>query len=178
MTGRTSESVPFESRDEDNKRLREENARLRRLLAAHGISVPTPHEDVRAVQTSLAVQADSKEERARKRIALFRNLFRGRQDIYARRWENPDGRSGYSPAALKDWKTINASKPADRKKVDRVTRKFFPLTDTVVENHLLGKETVGIYPLLPDETCWFLALDFDKKTWANDSHAFLDTCRE
>ena len=178
MTGRASESVPFESHDEDNQRLREENARLRRLLAAHGIPVPTPHKDVSTVQTSLAVQAESKEERARKRIALFRNLFRGREDIYARRWENSDGRSGYSPAALKDWKTINASKLADRKKVDRITRKFLPLTDTVVENHLLGKETVGIYPLLLDETCWFLAVDFDKKTWADDSYAFLNTCRE
>jgi len=178
MTGRASESVPFESREEDKQRLREENARLRRLLAAHGIPVPTPHEDVSALQTSSAVLAESKEERARKRIALFRTLFRGREDVYARRWENPDGRSGYSPAALKDWKTINASKPADRKRVDRITRKFLPLTDTVVENHLLGKETVGIYPLLLDETCWFLAVDFDKKTWADDSHAFLDTCRE
>ncbi len=178
MTGRTSESVPFVSRDEENQQLRKENARLRRLLATHGISVPTPHEDARAVQTSLAVQAETKEERARKRIALFRDLFRGREDVYARRWENPDGRSGYSPAALKDWKTINASKPADRKKVDRITRKFLPLTDTVVENHLLGKETVGIYPLLLDETCWFVAVDFDKKTWADDSHAFLNTCRE
>jgi superfamily II DNA or RNA helicase len=178
MTGRNSESVPFESRDQGNQQLREENARLRRLLAAHGIPVPTLHEDERAVQTNVAVQAESKEERARKRIALFRILFCGREDVYARRWENPDGRSGYSPAALKDWKTINASKPADRKKVDRITRKFLPLTDTVVENHLLGKETVGIYPLLLDETSWFLAVDFDKKTWADDSHAFLDTCRE
>ena len=178
MTGRTSESVPFESRDQGNQRLREENARLRRLLAAHGIPVPTLHEDERAVQTNVTVQAESKEERARKRIALFRTLFRGREDVYARRWENPDGRSGYSPAALKDWKTINASKPEDRKKVDRITRKFLPLTDTVVENHLLGKETVGIYPLLLEETCWFLAVDFDKKTWADDSRAFLDTCRE
>ena len=148
MTGRTSESVPFEPRDEDNQRLREENARLRRLLVAHGIPVPTLHEDARAVQTNVEVQPESKEERARKRIALFRALFRGREDVYATRWENPDGRSGYSPAALKDWKTINASKPEDRKKVDRITRKFVPLTDTVVENHLLGKETVGIYPLL------------------------------
>ncbi len=178
MTSRTSESVLFEPRDEDNQRLREENARLRRLLAVHGIPVPTLHEDARAVQTDVAVQPESKEERARKRIALFRALFRGREDVYATRWENPDGRSGYSPAALKDWKTINASKPEDRKKVDRITRKFLPLTDTVVENHLLGKETVGIYPLLLDETCWFLAVDFDKKTWADDSRAFLDTCRE
>ena len=121
---------------------------------------------------------ETKEERARKRIALFRSLFRGREDVYARRWENPDGRSGYSPAALKDWKAINASRLEDRKKVDRNTRKFLPLTDAVIENHLLGKETVGIYPLLPDETCWFLAVDFDKKTWTDDSRAFLDTCQE
>ncbi len=178
MTGRASDSVPFESSHEDNQRLREENARLRRLLAAHGIPIPILQEDVRAVQTSPAVNAESKEERSRKRIALFSTLFRGREDAYARRWENSDGRSGYSPAALKDWKTINASKPADRKRVDRITRKFLPLTDTVIENHLLGKETVGVYPLLLDETCWFLAVDFDKKTWADDSRAFLDTCRE
>ena len=44
--------------------------------------------------------------------------------------------------------------------------------------HLLGKETIGVYPLLPDETCWFLAADFDKKTWEYDSLAFLETCKE
>jgi hypothetical protein len=48
----------------------------------------------------------------------------------------------------------------------------------VIEDHLLGKATVGIYPLLQDETCRFLAVDFDKKTWADDSRAFLDTCQE
>jgi hypothetical protein len=52
------------------------------------------------------------------------------------------------------------------------------VTDTVTENHLLGKETVGVYPLLPDETCWFLAADFDKTTWEYDSPAFLETCQE
>jgi hypothetical protein len=84
--------------------------------------------------------------RARKRIALFRSLFRGREDAYARRWENDDGRSGYVPAAVKDWKAINKSRPEERKKVDQKTRKFLPVTDAVIENHLLGKETVGVYP--------------------------------
>ena len=69
------------------------------------------------------------------------------------------------PAALKDWKAINESRPEDRKKVGQKTRKFLPLTDAVIESHLLGKDTVGVYALLPDETCWFLAADFDKKTW-------------
>jgi hypothetical protein len=62
--------------------------------------------------------------------------------------------------------------------VDQKTRQYFPLTDAVIENHLLGNETVGVYPLLPDETCWFLAVDFDKKTWQEDSRAFMDTCHE
>jgi hypothetical protein len=52
------------------------------------------------------------------------------------------------------------------------------VTDAVIENHLLGRETIGIYPLLADETCWFLVVDFDKKTWQEDSAAFLDTCRD
>jgi superfamily II DNA or RNA helicase len=179
MASRTPESISFAHRDEENERLREENARLRRLLAAHDIPV-TEHivDHAGPLQTIASATSESKEERARKRIALFRSLFRGREDVYARRWEHPDGRSGYSPAALKDWKAINASKAEDRKKVERITRKLLPLTDTVIENHLLGQETIGIYPLLPDETCWFLAIDFDKKTWADDSRAFLETCPE
>jgi hypothetical protein len=59
-----------------------------------------------------------------------------------------------------------------------MNRKFLPLTDAVIENHLLGRETIGVYPLLPGETCWFLAADFDKKTWEYDSLAFLEICRE
>jgi hypothetical protein len=179
MASRSSESVSFEHRDADYQQLREENTRLRRLLAVHGIPIPqSPSDDTLPVQTPEPVAVESKEDRARKRIALFRSLFRGREDVYARRWNNPDGRSGYSPAVLKDWKAINSSRPEDRKKVDQNTRKFLPLTDLVIENHLLGKETIGIYPLLADETCWFLPVDFDNKTWADDSRAFLDTCRE
>ena len=179
MASRSSESASFEYREEESQRLREENARLRRLLAVHGIPIPqSASHDTLPIQTPEPAAVESKEDRARKRIALFRSLFRGREDVYARRWDNPDGRSGYSPAALKDWKAINSSRPEDRKKVDQHTRKFLPLTERVIENHLLGKETIGVYPLLTDETCWFLAVDFDKKTWADDSRAFLDTCRE
>ena len=179
MTENGSESLPFEPPEQENIRLREENARLRRLLAVHSISIPQLAPEnlppAKPVETTLPVD---KEERARKRIALFRSLFRGREDVYARRWENDDGRHGYVPAAVKDWKALNKSRPEDRKKVDQKTRKFLPLTDAVIENHLLGKETVGVYPLLPDETCWFLAADFDKTTWEYDSLAFLETCQE
>jgi len=68
------------------------------------------------------------------------------------------------------------ARPEDRKKVDRKTRTFRPLTDEVIRQHLAGEHTVGIYPLLLHETCWFLAVDFDKKTWQEDSAAFLGVC--
>src|SRR5438105_14665610 len=82
------------------------------------------------------------------------------------------------PRADRDWKAYSGSKPEDRRKVDRKTRKYWPLTDDVIRQHLTGKLTVGIYPLLLDETCWFLAVDFDKKAWQTDASAFMETCRE
>ena len=69
-------------------------------------------------------------------------------------------------------------KNEDRKKVDRLTRKYWQLTDDAVRGHLVGEHTIGLYPLLKDETCWLLAVDFDKKTWQQDAAAFLAACRE
>jgi superfamily II DNA or RNA helicase len=179
MISKGSQPVLFESTDAECKRLREENARLRQLLTEHNIPIPPAEPAMRSCLKPIDVlSSDERQERARKRVALFRSLFRGREDVYARRWESSDGRSGYTPASQKDWKAINRSKPEDRKKVDQRTRKFFLLTDAVIENHLLGKETIGVYPLLADETCWFLAVDFDKKAWQEDSIAFMHTCRE
>ena len=178
MTENGSGSLPFEPPEQENIRLREENARLRRLLSVHSIPIPQLASESPPPTKTVETAPPDKEERGKKRIALFRSLFRGREDVYARRWENDDGRLGYVPVAVKDWKAINKSRPEERKKVDRKTRKFLPVTDAVIEKHLLGKETVGVFPLLPDETCWFLAADFDKKTWEYDSQAFLETCQE
>jgi hypothetical protein len=88
-----------------------------------------------------------------------------------------DGKWGYRPAGLKNWEAVLASKPEDRRKVDRQTRTLYPLTDEVIRLHLSGKKTVGIYPLLLDETCWLLAADFDKATWREDVLAFVATSR-
>src|SRR5260370_1070942 len=129
---------------EECQRLREENARLRAML---GIDhSPT---DTSGVSTP------------EEKIAFFRNLFRGREDIFAIRWEGKSGKSGYSPAGVMDWRAIHASRPEERKKVARKTRMLQPLTDDAIRNHLTGKHTIGVYPLLPDDTCWFLAVDFN-----------------
>lgn len=173
--------APFSGRnlEEENKALRAEIERLRRILASNRLTSASVLSNQHNSDLSpVPKQPEGRQERAKRRIALFRSLFHGREDVYARRWTSADGRSGYSPAALMDWGAINSSNPEDRKRIARQTRTFLPLTDAVIESHLLGKETIGIYPLLPDETCWFLAVDFDKKSWQEDAHAYLDTCVE
>ena len=163
------------------RRLREENARLRSLLITHGIRIPEAAKlacETPQASNSAPEARNPGVATAEQRIALFRSLFRGRDDVYAIRWENDDGRSGYMPKADRDWKSYLSAKDEDRKKVDRLTRTYRPLTDDVVRAHLVGEHTVGIYPLLQDETCWLLAVDFDKKTWQQDATAFLAACRE
>ena len=117
------------------------------------------------------------------KIALFRLLFRGREDVHARRFQSRrTGRSGYAPACSNEWIRGICEKPRVRCATCR-HRKFVPLTDDVIRWHLTGKDgrgaefVAGIYPLLLDETCWFLAIDFDKGGWQDDSMAFLETCR-
>jgi len=100
---------------------------------------------------------------AEQRIELFRSLFRGRDDVYAIRWENADGRSGYMPKADRDWKSYLRAKDKDRKKVDRQTRKFRPLTQDVVRGHLVGDHTVGIYPRTTQKVNKFSSVLFPLK---------------
>jgi hypothetical protein len=176
-----SELPNFEASLVEVRRLREENARLRGLLIEHRIRIPDTSTSACGMPPAASATPDAPTigvGKAEQRIALFRSLFRGRDDVYAIRWENADGRSGYMPKADRDWKSYLRARDEERKKVDHQTRKFRPITDEVVRGHLVGDHTIGIYPLLQDETCWFLAVDFDKKTWQMDATAFLEVCRE
>jgi superfamily II DNA or RNA helicase len=163
----------LKSAQEECKRLREENARLRAMLGISGSGEASQAEGITADLRKSGGDLTTPEGK----IALFRSLFRGREDVYAVRWEGKGGKSGYSPAAAMDWRAINAARPEERKRIARKTRTLLPLTEDVIRKHLTGKHTVGIYPLQPDETCRFLAIDFDKKSWMPDSTAFLQTCR-
>jgi hypothetical protein len=120
---------------------------------------------------------------AEKKIELFRSLFRGRPDVYARRFvSRKTGKSGYSPACGNEWIRGVCEKPRI-KCSDCPHRRLLPLDDEAIRWHLSGQDAgghefvVGVYPMLADETCFFLAVDFDKATWQEDSKAFLDTCR-
>jgi hypothetical protein len=140
--GQDDIQMRLKAAQQEYQRLREENERLRALL---GIDPSLPNKPVsQAISlTKLSSIATNEVYTPEKKIALFRNLFHGREDVFAMRWEGMGGKS----------------------------------TDEVIRNHLTGKQTIGIYPLLPDETCWLLAVDFDKKSWMADVAAFVAICR-
>jgi hypothetical protein len=97
------------------QRLREENVRLRCLLHEHGVQIPAVQSTtVIPVATNALPSAHITVLKAEQRIALFRSLFHGRDDVYAVRWENTDGRSGYMPKADRDWKAYLRAKDEDR----------------------------------------------------------------
>src|SRR5712672_3663589 len=117
------------------------------------------------------------------KIALFRSLFRGREDVYPRRFESrKTGKSGYAAACANEWLRGICEKPRV-KCAECPNRRFLPVTDEVIRWHLSGRDDVGqpfvagVYPMLLDETCFFLAVDFDKSGWLEDSTAFIETCR-
>ncbi len=121
---------------------------------------------------------------AQAKVALFRSLFRGREDVYPQRFESrKTGRAGYSPACGNEWVRGICEKP--RIKCSECPHQhFLPVTDDVIRWHLCGQDdkgrefVMGVYPMLRDETCFFLAADFDKATWQQDAGAFLETCRQ
>ncbi len=116
------------------------------------------------------------------KIALFRSLFRGREEVYPRRFESRrTGKSGYQPACGNEWVRGICEKP--RVKCSECPhQRFLPVTDEVIRWHLSGRDpagnplVMGVYPLLRDETCQLLALDFDGEGWVDDARIFRATC--
>lgn len=111
------------------------------------------------------------------KVRLFRSLFRGREDVVATRFvSRKTGKPGYAPACRN--KFVKGVCELPKVKCGACPNQdFIPPDDLVVLGHLKGRHVLGVYPLLPDETCWFLAVDFDKSTWREDVRAFWETCR-
>ena len=153
--------------------LQAENARLIVLLELHGIDWRLPLNASPRVQ-----EAESARLSTEDKVALFRRLFRGRTDVYPIRWESKStGKSGYAPACANEWRSGVCEKPRI-KCSDCGNRLLIPLSDQVIYDHLSGRHTVGVYPLLEDDTCYFLAVDFDEAEWRDDARAFVQSCVE
>ena len=117
------------------------------------------------------------------KIRLFRKLFSGRDDVFARRWySKTTGKSGYQPVCENEWAEGICDKKAYKCSVCP-NRKLLPLSDRAVYNHLAGKDeysrdVIGIYPMLPDDTCRFLCADFDDAEFEKDVAAYRSVCEE
>ena len=163
--------------------LEEENARLKSLLVKHGI----PYEAERQDGATIASQhSETNRLSLQEKVRLFQNLFKGREDVFAKRWySNLTGQSGYQPVCEREWNRDYCDK-RKYKCAECPNRQFASLTYEHVYNHLAGKDefgrdVIGLYPVLQDNTCYFLCTDFDDKNcehgYQNDVLAFVSVCK-
>ena len=125
----------------------------------------------------LSYPAQSAPQTPAEKVRLFRSLFRGREDVFPTRFVSKrTGKPGYAPACRS--KFVKGVCELPKVKCGECPNQaFLPVDDAAVFRHLTGRHVMGVYPLLEDDTCWFLAVDFDKSTWTEDVTAFVETCR-
>ena len=161
---------------------KEHEAVLRDLLSRRAAVALLSHQPNTVADAPTVTAPSSSTEK----VALFRHLFAGRPDVSPVRWENrKTAKSGYAPACFNEWIRGICGKP-QVKCGECPHQAFITVSDDIIEKHLRGGDgarpsggdfVAGVYPLLPDETCWFLAADFDEESWAADALAMLETCR-
>jgi hypothetical protein len=137
---------------------------------------------IKMVPSARAENPIDRNSTIKQKIALFRQLFRGRSDVFPIRWENrTTGRSGYAPACANEWQRGICEKPKVKCSA-RPNQAFLAADDMSIERHLRGTDAngapfvMGVYPMLADHNCSFLAADFDEGEWRRDVFAFRDAC--
>jgi len=165
---------------DENKRLRIENENYKEQL---GLALPIFDSEVQNEKEIFSTQSEqfhslkqvTNTSSPQDKISLFMSLFRGREDVYAKKWQSKEGKSGYSPVCMNEWSKGVCNKP--RIKCSDCTNKDYAIFDSAaIDKHLRGKAIYGIYPMLPDETCFFLTMDFDGESWQKDINALRDIC--
>jgi hypothetical protein len=144
---------------------------LRSELSSASIAAPL------SPQLPLAVGRNSPQSPADK-VKLFRSLFRGRTDVFPIRFmSKTTGKPGCAPACSNKWEPGLCLLKSGGKCSDCMNQAFVPVDDQVIIDHLRGRHVIGAYPLIEEDRCWFLAVDFDKNLWQEGVTAFAETCR-
>jgi superfamily II DNA or RNA helicase len=160
----------------ENKALKEENRSLKARLGLAPLPEGRfPREGVQKDVSTSAPSFQLKATTSAEKVRLFMSLFKGRNDVYAKRWEGREGRSGYSPVCLNEWNPGLCGKPEAKCGFCK-QRAYATLDEKVIEAHLRGNIIVGIYPLRQDEKCHFLAIDFDRDGWQQDVATLREVC--
>ncbi|MCP5069848.1 MAG: DEAD/DEAH box helicase family protein [bacterium] len=168
----TREKAGLVDLDAQRDRARQRITELQAEISAASVPVApkSPVASLPVAQETVARRTSSE------KVRLFRELFRGRMDVFPKRWVNTKkDTKGYAPACANEWVRGVCDKP--RVKCGECPNQaFIPVTDKVVLEHFQGRHVAGVYPLLEDDTCWFLSVDFDKGQWQQDVSAFVETC--
>ena len=138
--------------------------RYEQLLIENNINFNNEHAMVPYHQTELSTQ---------EKLSIYTSYFKGRNDCYAIRWEKGDG-SGYAPSYAKEVRYLTKE---ERKKIP-FDKLYEPFNEKVIFRHLKGIDTIGIYPVLDDQTCFFLAFDFDEDSFKKDVINFSHVCTD
>ncbi len=115
------------------------------------------------------------DENSPNQIQLFKSVFKGREDVFAVRWEK-ENKSGYMPAYFYDPYMYRAHKIKGGSFQNYKDKTYLKLTDKEIAKHLNGEQLIGIYPLLSDNSSWFLVADFDKENWTAEAKSFIKYC--
>ena len=166
--------------------LEKENVRLRKILDVHGIPYIVTEPNVTTKESLQAIFHTDSKLSLQEKVALFRSVFQGRDDVFAKRWySSTTQKSGYQPVCTREWNREFCDK-RKYKCADCPNRQFAPLAYSDFFNHLAGKDAwgrdvIGLYPIRKDNTCSFLCTDFDDKScehgYKNDVLAFVNVCK-
>lgn len=154
----------------ENSRLQLENDHLKSLLTKEQLK------DFKGLMQKYQVNNTgevNKFSSSKEKIALFMSLFKGRNDICAKKWKN---KSGYSPYCFNDFRPGVCFKPKIKCK-DCFQADFAPLDEIRIEKHLKGDYVLGLYPMTEKDTCFLLVMDFDESTWQEDVKVVNEVCR-
>ncbi|MCK9409854.1 MAG: DEAD/DEAH box helicase [Bacteroidetes bacterium] len=145
------------------------------------VSHPTPHADSPSEETEREYGTRATQSRlitSDERIAFFHKLFACREDVFPKLWENKqNGKKGYSPACKVEWVKGICEKPAV-KCSECINHQFIRLDTSIIRQHLEGTITAGTYAIRTDDTCIFLAIDFDKSSWKTDVEIIKSAARK
>jgi hypothetical protein len=163
----------------ENKALKEENEILKARLGITDPPLPiplrVPEKQLPLVLAPPVTPIISFQSDPAEKIRLFMSLFKGREDVYAKRWQNRQSRAGYAPVCRNEWKAGRCRKMAI-KCLDCPHQSYDPFNEKVIEAHLRGNIIAGLYPLCRDETCHLLAIDFDDDGWQKDCAVLREVC--
>lgn len=156
---------------------------LRRKLTALAAETAQTEDEIAALESDVGLEFEAPRSTQppprtpAEKVALFLDLFGTRRSVYPKRWENEKtGRNGYSPACDNEWRAGICEKPRV-KCSDCQHQKFPPLDERAIEAHLRGAHTLGVYAIAVDDTCRFLAADFDGSDWHADVLAYREAAK-